>query len=155
MMYQKAYRLNAGGKTKVDLVKGWGTIAVIKSVVWVGDPDSPPSQDWRLIAALTATVYDNLPATALINMNTIINDDRVISCWLHSFDLTVEGSTQQPGAYRDTLAEPVEIVAPCGILVYEPDNDGSVMMRLHYDIVPASREKIIEVAARQGLVMEV
>lgn len=154
MYKQEIITTTATGKKPVDLVKGWGTIALIHEVRM----DLYPPTNWDAnFGVLVACTYEDYESTDTPSGTTeiLVNDQRLFAILNFRHRIVTDGMTGGLIGFSIKPPEPIEIAVPFAVKHLAITGTTSCYTRFYYEIVKASKDKIVAVAAKQGLVMEV
>lgn len=143
----------AVGRQRIDLVKSFNTKARIYAVIWVLSPTSVFTTDFNFLAAISTLDYEssNITVTAPL----LMADRRIISVYQVVNEITTEGQTMIMPVLKDILRKPVDIVCPITVLQVTGGASSGYYGLIDYEIMSATKEEIIKLAADQGLNLEV
>lgn len=155
MIVSKTQGIFATGKERLDLVNAFGTKARLHAVEWVVSTVQNLEADLRMAFALsvedyeTADVPDN-PVDLVDNIHTYN-----IFSWIHEV-VAGGGLTSIIGSFiYDLKRFEIDVVCPITVLRYSSAGNSPIWCKVYYEILRASGNEITDIAARQGLQMEV
>ncbi len=144
----------AEGKTRFDLVKGWKTKARFVAIEWIWNFDT--GNNARIVAAINIMDSDTQEPTATIGARELYGDRYNISRVSVMAELNTQGGNALSGrVWHDLRGLDIDIVCPCSGLSYHISGSGALHANIWYQIMHASSDEIVDIAAKQGLQMEV
>ncbi len=137
---------------KVDLVKGWGTCARILRIDWVWS--TTINTTIRNVAVVN--IMDNETLKNAATATTVFKDTRNISRFSVNAHFDTSGGVVIHANQSDDLEKyNILVVCPISVMKYQAVTAPEIWCNIWYEIIPCSKEKIIEIAAIQGLNLEV
>ena len=150
---QKVAYLSTEGRIKMDLVNTKSK-ARIYCVYWCIDNIHAWAGDIKATSLLSAQDFGSREAPASQG-EMILREVRLISMYQFVHEITVEGQTSIKMHYRDILPRPWDVVCPITFEHFTSLGTMGTYCRVEYDVLPASYDEIVDIAAQQGLRMEV
>lgn len=153
-MKQQTIRIASAGylKTRLDLIKGFNTKALIYKTIICTDPFLNYASDLKGIIGLSIQDYEISDTPTSIA--TLLDDELIFTYMPYLGEHAADGMYGVVPMNVDHFLPPIEIVVPMTIRSY--CSTGLVMYcTIFYDVVSASKDEIIKIASLQGLQMEV